>query len=83
MFTDLDDLQIDWENEQLVELVVTIEELRKVPPKVHISHYLLEQACKKANRLGKEKMKIKRIHSQRVGIDTDWQIFFICEKDIF
>ncbi len=66
--------------EELHELFISNEEINDRNSNQTLSEFLLEQSCKKANRLGKEKKKIKEVSFSKEN--DGYHIIFRCEDNL-
>ncbi len=64
---------------ELHELILSAEDVNNRDPEATIGEYLLEQACKKSNRLGKQGKKVREVTFEK-KIDNSYSIIFVCEE---
>ena len=68
-----------FKSEEIHELLITADELNARPSDQNVSSFLIEQACKKANRLGHENKKVKSIIYEKEFGDC-YSIRFFCDQ---
>jgi hypothetical protein len=67
------------DEDELHELTLTAWEVNQRHPDMSVTEFLIEETCKKANRLGRERLKIKKVDYTKSSFG-DFFIQFLCEK---
>jgi len=63
------------------ELIIEKDEIEKIDLDMTVSQYLMQEGCKKANRLALAKRKVKEViyTSTEIG----WSIKYLCERNYY
>lgn len=65
------------------ELIITQDEIEEAKTIGNSGQFIIQKACEKANRLGKEKRRIKEVRYETVPGTKDYSIKYLCEYDPF